>query len=48
MSPEQDRELVEYYRNRKVWLVEPDQTPPRVTPYALNPKSQPQSKDYPR
>jgi hypothetical protein len=48
MSPEQDRELVEYYRNRKVWLVEPDQTPPRVTPYALNPKSQPPSKDYAR
>jgi len=28
-----NRELLHYYRNRKAWLVEPDTTPVRVTPY---------------
>ncbi len=27
-------ELIHYYRNRKVWLVEPDVTPARVLPYS--------------
>jgi hypothetical protein len=30
----QNAELVDYFRTRKVWLVEPDYTPPRLTPYA--------------
>jgi hypothetical protein len=28
-------ELIRYYQNRKVWLVEPDLTPARVSPYAI-------------
>ena len=35
MSAARNRELLDYYKNRKVWLVEPDQTPPRVSPYIL-------------
>ena len=31
MSPAKDRELLDYFRNRNVWLVEPDQAPPRVS-----------------
>ena len=34
MSPEQNRELIHYYSNRQVWLVEPDADPPRLSPYA--------------
>jgi hypothetical protein len=33
MSPEQDRLFLEYYRNRKVWLLEPDQKPPKLSLY---------------
>ncbi|MGD1061654.1 MAG: hypothetical protein ABR860_00210 [Terracidiphilus sp.] len=29
-------ELIHYYQNRKVWLVEPDLTPARVSPYAIS------------
>jgi len=29
----QNAELVDYFKTRKVWLVEPDYNPPRLTPY---------------
>jgi len=35
-------ELIRYYQNRKVWLVEPDLTPARVSPYAI-----PERADHP-
>jgi hypothetical protein len=34
MSPEQDRPFIEYFRYRRLWLLEPDQNPPRLSPYA--------------
>ena len=33
MGPDQNRELFQYYKDRRVWLVEPDETPPKVAPY---------------
>jgi hypothetical protein len=36
MNPADDRELIGYYHDRKVWLVEPDTSPARVTPYPLS------------
>jgi hypothetical protein len=33
MDPADNEELLEYYRNRKAWLIEPDTDPVRVTPY---------------
>ena len=34
MSPAEDRELLDYYKDRSVWLVEPDQQPASLTRYA--------------
>ena len=33
MSPERNRELIDYFKDRQVWLVEPDKDPPAVSPY---------------
>ena len=33
MGPAEDRALIDYFKNRNVWLVEPDSVPPRVSPY---------------
>jgi hypothetical protein len=33
MSPAEDRELLDYYKDRKVWLVEPDKAPASLSPY---------------
>ncbi|HEY6346211.1 MAG TPA: hypothetical protein VIY49_32385 [Bryobacteraceae bacterium] len=33
MDPESNRQLLDYYKGRKAWLVEPDCNPPRVIPY---------------
>lgn len=33
MGPENNQELLAYYRGREVWLVEPDETPVRVSLY---------------
>jgi len=30
-TPEQDRPFIQYFRDRKVWLLEPDQSPPKLT-----------------
>jgi hypothetical protein len=35
MDPASDRKLLEYYRDRKAWLVEPDHDPPRISPYVV-------------
>jgi hypothetical protein len=33
MGPDQDRPLIQYFENRQAWLLEPDQSPPNLTPY---------------
>jgi len=33
MGTEQNLELVHYYNDRKVWVVEPDKVPPSLSPY---------------
>jgi len=33
MGPSRNKELVDYFRDRQVWLVEADETPPRLSPY---------------
>jgi hypothetical protein len=35
LGPEEDAKLIAYYPKRSVWLVEPDATPPRLTPWSL-------------
>ena len=33
MGPDRDRELLDYYRDRTAWLLEPDRIPASLTPY---------------
>lgn len=35
VDPTSDRDLLNYYRDRKVWLVEPDEAPAKVSPYPI-------------
>jgi len=37
LGPEQDRALVEYFRGRTIWLVDPNPQPARITPYPVAP-----------
>ena len=34
MGAAKNQELIDYYKERRMWLVEPDEKPVRVTPYA--------------
>jgi len=34
MGPAQDEPLIQYFRRREIWLLEPDCSPPRLTPYS--------------
>lgn len=36
MGPANDLELIHYYKDRRVWLVQPDTTPAQVSPYTLS------------
>ena len=38
LGGETDAKLLAYFKDRQVWLVEPDAVPPRVTPYSSGPK----------
>jgi hypothetical protein len=33
MQPADDQQLVEYYKDRNVWLIQPDNQPPEISPY---------------
>jgi hypothetical protein len=33
MTPEQDRPFIQYFHDRKAWLLEADQNPPKLVPY---------------
>jgi len=33
MSPAENAELIRYFKGRDVWLLEPDDTPPKLSPY---------------
>ncbi len=37
MGAAKNEELIRYFRNRWVWLVEPDADPPKVSPYPVSP-----------
>jgi hypothetical protein len=33
MGPAENKQLIDYFPNRRVWLVEADETPPKVLAY---------------
>lgn len=37
MGPAENKELIDYFHDRRVWLVEADETPPKVIPYGKLP-----------
>lgn len=41
MNPAADAPLLDYYRGRHIWLAEPDNVPPRLTPYSGQPQPLP-------
>jgi hypothetical protein len=36
MSPAEDARLIRYFEGRSIWLLEPDQSPPKLTPYPVS------------
>jgi len=46
MDGESDRELLRYFQNRRVWLVEPDFDPPKVSPYGARTKINDSESEY--
>jgi hypothetical protein len=49
MDEKSNQELLQYFKNRNVWLLEPDESPPNLSPYPAavreeSIKSQPDSR----
>jgi hypothetical protein len=49
MDEKSNQELLQYFKNRSVWLLEPDESPPKLSPYLAvvreeSIKSQPDSR----
>ena len=38
MGAGKDDELLQYFRDRQVWLMEPDEIPPRLSAYPVTPR----------
>ncbi len=38
MDEQSNQELLWYFKNRLVWVIEPDQSPPKLSPYPLKPE----------
>ncbi len=38
MDAQSDREMIRYFKDRDVWLMEPDADPPKLSPYPLTPE----------
>jgi len=38
MDAEHNRQLLDYFKDRQIWLVEADEMPPRLTPYPSFPR----------
>jgi hypothetical protein len=36
LGRQQNRELIDYFKDRHVWLVEPDKVPPQISPYSTS------------
>jgi len=43
MGDAANRELIEYFKDRTAWLIEPDTVPPKVSPYVPEPRGQAQA-----
>jgi len=39
MGPSENQELIDYFKDRHIWLVEADEDPPRISPYPESPTS---------
>jgi hypothetical protein len=37
MGPAENGELIKYFKERRLWLVKPDEEPPRLSPYGVGP-----------
>jgi hypothetical protein len=53
MGEQNNQELLQYFNNRTVWLLEPDESPPKLSPYPgilpeESPKSQPEAETLDR
>lgn len=36
MDEGRNHKLITYFKDRRVWLVEPDETPPKLSPYPVS------------